>query len=55
VALAIDDGGIALLSSKRPSSVYFAYPGTQYQVEVYDPSGKAARQLVLAGQIRPLR
>jgi hypothetical protein len=55
VALAIDDGGIALLSSKRPSSVYFAYPGTQYQVEVYNPSGKTARRLVLAGQIRPLR
>jgi len=55
VALAIDNGGIALLSSKRPSNVYFAYPRTTYQVEVYAPSGDTARRLVLAGQIRPLR
>jgi hypothetical protein len=55
VALEIGDGGIALLSAKRPSSVYFAYPGAKYQVEVYEPSGDTARRLVLAGQIRPLR
>jgi hypothetical protein len=55
VALGIDGGGIALLSSKRPSSVYFAYPGAKYQVEVYEPSGDTARRLVLTGQIRPLR
>jgi hypothetical protein len=55
VTLGIDGGGIALLSSKQPSSVYFAYPGAKYQVEVYEPSGDTARRLVLTGQIRPLR
>jgi hypothetical protein len=54
VALGIDKGGIALFSSKRPSSVYFTYPGTKYQVEVYEPSGDTARRLVLAGQIKAL-
>jgi hypothetical protein len=54
VALDIGDGGIALFDSAHPSSVYFTYPGTRYQVEVYDPSGGASR-LVLAGAIRPLR
>ena len=55
VTLGIDGGGIALLSSKQPSSVYFAYPGAKYQVEVYEPSVNTARRLVLAGQIRPVR
>lgn len=55
VALGIGNGGVALFNTRRPSSVYFAYPGTRYQVEVYDPSGEAARQLVLGGQIRPLK
>ena len=55
VTLGIKGGGIALFSPKHPSSVYFAYPGVKYQVEVYEPSGNTARRLVLGGQIRPLR
>jgi hypothetical protein len=54
VALGIADGGIMLLSRQQPLSVYFAYPGAGYQVEVFDPSGDTARRLVLDGRIRPV-
>jgi len=54
VSLGIDNGGLALFNSTRPTSVYFTYPRAKYQVEVYDPSGDSARRLVLAGKITPL-
>ena len=47
-------GGIAVYSKQRPSSVYAAYPGKRFQVEVYDPSPTRARRLLLSGQVRPL-
>jgi hypothetical protein len=55
VSVGIDRGGIIVFSSDRPSSVYFSYPGAKYQVEVYSPSGNAARGLVLGGKITPIR
>jgi hypothetical protein len=50
----IANDGLALFSSARPTSVYFTYPNARYQVEVFDPSGDAARKLVLAGKIIPI-
>jgi hypothetical protein len=47
-------GGIAVYSEQGPASVYAAYPGKGFQVEVYDPSPTRARNLVLSGQVRPL-
>lgn len=47
-------GGIAVYTKLRPESVYAAYPGKGYQVEVYDPSPTRARHLVFSGQVRPL-
>ena len=55
IAAKIDQGGIAVFSSKRTSNVYFAYPGSHYEVEVFSPSGDTARTLVLAGKIAPIR
>jgi hypothetical protein len=55
VSVGIDRGGIVVFSSQRPASVYFSYPGAKYQVEVYSPSGNAARSLVLGGKITPVR
>ena len=55
VTLSIDNGGLALFSSKAPTSAYFSYPDAKYQVEVYDPSGDHARKLVVAGQIVPIK
>jgi hypothetical protein len=55
VSVGVDRGGIAVFSSHRPTSVYFSYPGAKYQVEVYSPSGNAARSLVLGGKITAIR
>jgi hypothetical protein len=47
-------GGLAYMSSKRPTSVYLAWPGSDYEVEVFDPSPKHALDLVLRGKVAPL-
>jgi hypothetical protein len=47
-------GGLAVLNPDHPTSVYFAYPGAHYQVEVYAPSATLPRQLVAAGRIVPI-
>ncbi len=44
-------GGIAVLDQAYPKSVHLAYPGVNYQVEVYDPMPARAMQLVSAGQV----
>jgi hypothetical protein len=44
-------GGLAVSSPHFPHSVYLAYPGSNYEVEVFDPSLARARQLVTSGQI----
>jgi hypothetical protein len=47
-------GGLALYNQGAPTNVYLAYPGSKYQVEVFDPSPSRARQLVRSGTIRPI-
>ena len=42
-------GGIAVLDQSYPQSVHIAYPGVDYQVEVYDPQPGRAMELVAAG------
>ena len=46
--------GVAFYEAKSPTNVYFAYPGSGYQVEVYDPSAAQAQSLVTSGQIAPV-
>jgi hypothetical protein len=48
-------GGFAVYSSEQPSNVYLAYPGSNLQIEVYDPSPKQARGLITSGQVAPVR
>jgi hypothetical protein len=50
----LQNGGLAVFS-KGSSSVYFGYPDGKYQVEVYAPSAGSARNLVLSGQVVPVR
>ena len=47
-------GGLAVQDQNRPTSVYAAYPGSDYQLEVFEPSGDRALQLVRAGKLVPL-
>ena len=48
-------GGLAYLNAGGPTSVYLAWPGSDYEVEVFDPSPKHALDLVLDGAIVPVR
>jgi hypothetical protein len=48
-------GGIAVVSKQQPKSVYIAFPSTDLQIEVYDPSPKRARELAFSGRVVPLR
>jgi hypothetical protein len=51
----LPNGGLALVDADRPSSVYLAYEGEPYQVEVYDPSPDRALELVTSGAVQPVR
>ncbi|MDP9319256.1 MAG: hypothetical protein M3O94_09355 [Actinomycetota bacterium] len=52
----IDAGGgvVAFYGTTRPTNVYEAHKGSDYQIEVYSPSAKQAQQLVAGRLIRPL-
>jgi hypothetical protein len=47
-------GGLAFQYKSRPTSMYLAYPGSDYQVEVFDPSPARARHVVVSGEIKPV-
>jgi hypothetical protein len=51
----LSNGGIALVNPDRPSSVYVAYEGEPYQIEVYDPSPERALELVTSGALQQVR
>ena len=46
--------GVAFYETRSPTNVYFAYPGSNYQVEIYDPSAAEAQSLVSSGQVTPV-
>jgi hypothetical protein len=50
----VDDGGLAVTNKDSPTSVYLAYPGQNFQVEVYDPDSERALDLVTSGDIQPV-
>jgi hypothetical protein len=54
VALKLPQGGIAFYRTTRPTNVFLAYPRTNVQVEVYDPTPGRARSLVTSGAITPV-
>jgi hypothetical protein len=47
-------GGIGLVDKAYPKSVHVAFPGLNYQVEVFDPSPSVSRQIVVSGQVVPI-
>jgi hypothetical protein len=51
----IANGGIVYYASGSPTNVYLAYPGEDYQVEVFHPNAETALRLVTSGRIRPVR
>jgi hypothetical protein len=46
--------GVAFYSRSTPKNIYLAFPGSNYQIEVFDPDPQHARQLVAQGQIEPV-
>jgi hypothetical protein len=51
-AIQLPGGGIAVYDKKSPkASVYVAFRGSPYQIEVFDPTPGAARRLVAADKI----
>ena len=52
--LKFPNGGIAEYTKKYPQSVHAAYPGLDYQVEVYDPNPGTAAGLLVSGQLSHL-
>jgi hypothetical protein len=47
-------GGLAVYSTSSPNNVYVAYPGSDLQIEVFDPSAKRALRLVTSGRVAPV-
>ncbi len=52
--ISVPHGGLALVHQGYPKSVHLAYPGVDYQIEVYDPSPRVSRQVATSGQVRPV-
>jgi hypothetical protein len=48
-------GVLAVYNDDSPTNVYFATPGSRYQVEVYLPNPKRALALVESGTVRPVK
>lgn len=55
VSFSVPGSGLAVYSTSTPTNVYVAFPGTNEEIEVYDPSAKHARALIASGQIQPVR
>ena len=47
--------GLAVYRPSAVTNVYLAYPGVNYQVEVFDPAPERARRLVASGKVTPVR
>lgn len=47
-------GGFAVYNASAPTNVYVAFPGSNVQIEVFDPSARKALRLVKTGQVAPV-
>jgi hypothetical protein len=50
----LSNGGIAVIDPAHPTSVYIAYPHSNLEIEVFNPSAATAKQLVTSGVIVPV-
>jgi hypothetical protein len=53
-AIKLDHSGIALVDQAYPKSIHLAYPGLDYEIEVFSTSPLRTRQVVASGQIAAL-
>jgi hypothetical protein len=54
VTMRLPRGGLAVYDEGRPTSIYLAYRGAGEQVEIYHPSPREARRIVMSGRVRPV-
>jgi hypothetical protein len=54
VQIGVGRRGVAFYAKGRPTSVYLAYRGSPYQIEVFHPVPRIARQLVSSRRVRPI-
>jgi hypothetical protein len=47
--------GLAVYAKSVPTNIYVAYPGSNVQIEVYDPSPSHARSLIREGRVAPVQ
>jgi len=45
---------LAYQDKARPTSAYLAFPGSDFQIEVYHPSAARALRLATSGQVAPV-
>lgn len=56
VSLSNPDGSVVYFSKNAPKNVYIAYPGIDYQIEIYDPDPKTAVTLATtSNQVQLIR
>ena len=54
VRIAVGGGAVAFYTRIRPTNVYVAFRGSNFQVEVYDPSAARVHRLVASQAIAPV-
>jgi hypothetical protein len=54
VRIPVPGGGVAFYGRTLPTNVYLAFPGSNYQIELFDPNPAHARSVVSSGLVRPL-
>ena len=52
VTYQIAGGGLGVQEASSPKSVHVAFPGSDYQIEVFDTDARALRAIISAGQLR---
>lgn len=50
----LEGGGLVMVRKAHPESVYVAYPGSDFQLEVYDPSPDEALAIVTSAALEPV-
>ncbi|HEX3324228.1 MAG TPA: hypothetical protein VHR65_03690 [Solirubrobacterales bacterium] len=54
IIAASPNGGVVYFNRNQPENVYLAFPGSDLQIEVYDPNPKRSLGLVASGQVVPI-
>jgi hypothetical protein len=54
VTIKLAGRGIALVSTQYPKSIHLAYPGSDYEIEVFDPAAARVRQIVSSNQVKTI-